>query len=329
MDTSAHRRCTFLWHRCPLLYLGSRESISNCTPRTCTFRWRWRTMMHSATNTRVKCHGKLIEKNQKVTAEVNGRIGRSLKTIMLPHRSTYRLAQLGNELFEASMWDDCAKVSTLLSSQSVQSFINYQDDSGFTPLHGATAGEHVNVTELLIAARCNVNATSKTGRTALISQAQHGLTGMAHLLIGARCNVDQQMYDGATPIYMAAFFGHLQITELLMEARANLDLEHENGYTPLMISAYNGHRAVATLLLAARSKIHIDAVELDAAIIGGVGIEKLPGSCKGRLGVWLHEDFQCTPEDEEEEKEEDSMWRMTRINVEEDEDEEKEEPLSD
>jgi ankyrin repeat protein len=126
------------------------------------------------------------------------------------------------------------------------------------------------------------------------------------------------MYDGATPIYMAAFFGHLQITELLMEARTSLDLEHENGYTPLMISAYNGHRVVATLLLAARSKIHIDAVELDTAIIGGVGIEKLPGSCKGRLGVWLHEDFQCNPEDEEEEKEEDSMWRM--INVEEDED---------
>ena len=59
-------------------------------------------------------------------------------------------------------------------------------------------------------------------------------------------------------------------------------------------------------------------MELDTAIIGGVGIEKLPGSCKGRLGVWLHEDLQCNPEDEEEEKEEDSMWRM--INVEEDED---------
>ena len=216
-------------------------------------------MMHSATNTRVKGHGKLIEKNQKVTAQVTGRICRSQKTIMLPDRSTYRLAQLGicihqfgNELFEASMWDDCVKVSTLLSSQSAQSFINYQN--------------------------------SRT---------------------------------------------HRQITELLMEARASLDLEHENGYTPLMISAYNGHRVFATLLLAARSKIHIDVVELDTAIIGGVGIEKLPGSCKGRLGVWLHEDFQCNPEDEEEEKEEDSMWTMTRINVEEDEDEEKEEPLSD
>jgi len=166
--------------------------------------------------------------HKKMTAQVTGRICRSQKIIMLPDSSTYRLAQLGHELFEASMWDDCAKVSTLLSSQSAQSFINYQNNSGFTPLHAATVAENVNVTELLIAARCNVNATNEIGRTPLISVAQHGLTGMAQLLIGARCDVDQQMYDGATPIYMAAFFGHLQITELLMEARASLDLEHEN-----------------------------------------------------------------------------------------------------
>jgi hypothetical protein len=51
-----------------------------------------------------------------------------------------------------------------------------------------------------------------------------------------------------------------------------------------MISAYNGHRAVATLLLAARSKIHIDAVEPDTAIIGGVGIEKLPALVPVRGG---------------------------------------------
>ena len=206
-------------------------------------RWRWRTMMYPATNTRVKYHGNLIvQKNQKVTAQVTGRICRRRMTLVLPPRSAYRLVQLGNELLEVSMWDDCAKVSTLLSSRGAQSFLNYQNENGFTPLHAATVNEHVNVTELLIGARCNVNATTETGRTPLIGAAQNGLTAIAQLLIGARCNVDQQQYDGATPIYMAAFFGHLQITELLMEARANLDLVHENGYTPLMISAYNGHK---------------------------------------------------------------------------------------
>jgi hypothetical protein len=103
-------------------------------------------MMHSATNTRVKGHGKLIEKNQKVTAQVTGRICRSQKIIMLPDRSTYRLAQLGNELFEASMWDDCVKVSTLLSSQSAQSFINYQNSR-----------THLQITEMLMEARASLD----------------------------------------------------------------------------------------------------------------------------------------------------------------------------
>ncbi len=55
------------------------------------------------------------------------------------------------------MWDDCAKVSTLLSSQSAQSFINYQDVLGVTPLHEAVFKGLAAVTEKLIAARCNVD----------------------------------------------------------------------------------------------------------------------------------------------------------------------------
>ena len=146
-----------------------------------------------------------------------------------------------------------------------------------------------------------------------------GFTAIAKQLIEALCNVDLQQNDGATPLYMAAFFGHLQITEQLIEARANLYLEHKNGYTPLMISAYNGHKAVAMLLLAARSNIDVQAVDLDNAIIGAVGIDRLHGSCKGRLGVWLHEGFQRESADEEEEEEEDSSNVQLIDSVEKDE----------
>ncbi len=137
--------------------------------------------------------------------------------------------------------------------------------------------------------------------------AQNGITAIAKQLIEARCNVELQQYDGATPLYMAAFFGHPDVTEQLIEAHVNIDLEHENGYTPLMIPAYRGHAA---------------------AIIGTVGIERLRGWCKGRLGakVWMHEDFHSQAKDEEEEEEEDSS---DVDSVEEDQDEEEEEPLSD
>ena len=43
----------------------------------------------------------------------------------------------GQQLWEAARDGDAAKVSTLLSTQDAQSFINYQDVLGVTPLHGA------------------------------------------------------------------------------------------------------------------------------------------------------------------------------------------------
>jgi ankyrin repeat protein len=104
--------------------------------------------------------------------------------------------------------------------------MNYQNQNGFTPLHAATTNDHLNVTKVLIEARCNVNATSRLGRTPIMTVIQKGVSAMAKLLIEARCNVNQQQYDGDTPLYMAAFFGHLQITEQLIEARTNLDHGH-------------------------------------------------------------------------------------------------------
>ena len=41
----------------------------------------------------------------------------------------------GQQLCEAALVGDAAKVGTLLSTQGAQSFINFQDARGYTPLH--------------------------------------------------------------------------------------------------------------------------------------------------------------------------------------------------
>ena len=53
----------------------------------------------------------------------------------------------GQQLCEAALHGDAAKVSTLLSRQDAQSFINHQDKDGVTPLHFAADNEHATVTE--------------------------------------------------------------------------------------------------------------------------------------------------------------------------------------
>ena len=52
----------------------------------------------------------------------------------------------GPQLLEAASHGDTSTVLTLLSSEGVQSFINYQDATGTTPLNMAARRGHVPVT---------------------------------------------------------------------------------------------------------------------------------------------------------------------------------------
>jgi hypothetical protein len=91
----------------------------------------------------------------------------------------------GQQLCESAVDGDTTKVSTLLSTQGAQSFINYQYDQhggtvshwtpnngglcapqrkdGFTLLRFAAQQGHETVTELRIVVRCNVDLQTKMG----------------------------------------------------------------------------------------------------------------------------------------------------------------------
>ena len=69
----------------------------------------------------------------------------------------------GQQLWKAARAGDAAKVSTLLSAQGAQSFINYQNAHGLTPLQSAAFNGHEAVTEQLIAARCSVDILNQNG----------------------------------------------------------------------------------------------------------------------------------------------------------------------
>jgi ankyrin repeat protein len=125
----------------------------------------------------------------------------------------------GEQLRDAALLGDAAKVSTLLSTQGAHSFINYQDaEIGSSPLHLASQNAHASVTELLIAARCNVDLQDKVGFTPLHFAAVGALKGhetATKHLIAARCNVDLQANDGATALQFAEVQGHAGIATLI------------------------------------------------------------------------------------------------------------------
>ena len=102
----------------------------------------------------------------------------------------------GQQFCETARDGDAMKVSTVLSTQVAQSFINYQDARGTTPFHITTVNGHAVVTELLIAASCIVDLQNKNGFTPLIITVGQGHTVVTKHFLAALCNVDLQTENG-------------------------------------------------------------------------------------------------------------------------------------
>ncbi len=164
---------------------------------------------------------------------------------------------MGQQLLEAACDGDAAKVGTLLSTQGAQSFINYQDAYGTTPLHAAAHHGHAAVTTQLIAARCSVDLQDKARSTPLHIAADNGHAVITETLLAARCNVDLQTKRGVTPLHFGAQNGHAAVTQQLIVAGCNVDLQEENLCTPLHLAAQQGHEAVTKQLIVARCSVDL------------------------------------------------------------------------
>jgi hypothetical protein len=75
-----------------------------------------------------------------------------------------------NQFWASVCVGDTTVVTSLMSTQDVQSFINYPDVIGSTPFHTVVANWHESVTKQLIDVRCNVDLrTEEHGYTPLHS----------------------------------------------------------------------------------------------------------------------------------------------------------------
>jgi ubiquitin len=160
----------------------------------------------------------VMEKNlqgEKEPRERDGsEAGREL-AVQQERKSGSGKAMTGQQLCEAVRDGDVVKVSTLLSAQGAQSFVNYQDAYGVTPLHFAAQEGHATVTEKLIEARCNVDLQKENGCTSLHYTATKGHETVTKQLLAARCNVDLQANNGATALQAAECHGHAGIAALI------------------------------------------------------------------------------------------------------------------
>jgi ankyrin repeat protein len=82
--------------------------------------------------------------------------------------------------------------------------------------------------------------------TTLHVAARFGEIEIAQMLIDAKADLNLQDEDGETPLHLAAFNGYEEIVRMLIDAGTKLNVQNEDGNTPLHYAVINWHRYPTT-----------------------------------------------------------------------------------
>ena len=158
------------------------------------------------------------------------------------------------EIHDAALNGDLAKIRALLKDHP--DLVFSKGGNGETPLHVAAANGFVDVAQLLLAQRADVNAQDDDGRTPLHLAAQGGHKEVLELLLASKAEVIAEDNKGWTPLHFAASRGHKEVAEMLLADGAEVKAADASGDTPLHFAAFEGHADVAEMLLAHRAEVN-------------------------------------------------------------------------
>jgi beta-lactamase regulating signal transducer with metallopeptidase domain len=111
--------------------------------------------------------------------------------------------------------------------------------------------------ETLIQSGADVDAKSRTGKTALMYAAILGHPDIVGILLKSGADVNAISWDtGDTALTFAAWLGYTQIANYLLDAGADVNVVDPGGETALTIAAWNGHTETVELLLDAGADVN-------------------------------------------------------------------------
>jgi ankyrin repeat protein len=126
--------------------------------------------------------------------------------------------------------------------------IEAQSYGGWSPLLNAVFGGHKDMVELLLTNKANVNYKENAGRTPLHVVAENGYTEIAALLLANEADVNAKNNDGDTPLHIASAFGPKAMVELLLANKADINAKDNRGKTPLDFAVLHTNKEIADLL---------------------------------------------------------------------------------
>jgi ankyrin repeat protein len=124
-----------------------------------------------------------------------------------------------------------------------------QEQTGFTPLHGAVYAQSGTLTGQLLDRGAEINARSLQGVSALDLAIIFNKPEVAAVLIARGSALDENDGQGRLPLTQAADLGRTEIVKSLLEAGADPEARDSMGQTALLAAAARGRSGVLDLLL--------------------------------------------------------------------------------
>ena len=143
-------------------------------------------------------------------------------------------------LFQSSYLGDMQTVLAILEHRYP---VDVVDGYGYTALHIASEGGHVEVIRELIARRVSANVQANDGYTPLHSAAHNGKLEAVHelLRLGGRASMTKVAGTYGTPLHEAALCGHKKVMSVLVDEGCPIDVVDSRGQSVLHFAAEGGH----------------------------------------------------------------------------------------
>eukprot|EP00927_Polykrikos_kofoidii_P016852 TRINITY_DN17652_c0_g1_i2.p1 TRINITY_DN17652_c0_g1~~TRINITY_DN17652_c0_g1_i2.p1 ORF type:complete len:740 (-),score=113.77 TRINITY_DN17652_c0_g1_i2:590-2809(-) len=137
--------------------------------------------------------------------------------------------------------------------------LNKTNSGGYSPVSLAAVSNRVQSTSLLIGLRADVNLANRFGFAPLHlvdEKCGDAAVEVFDLLLLHRAELDQKTKDGRTPLAIVAQRGCTRCLTSLVAAKANLALSNKRGYGPLHVAAEKGNIKCIEILITHRADVN-------------------------------------------------------------------------
>ncbi|XP_063724759.1 uncharacterized protein LOC134852854 isoform X3 [Symsagittifera roscoffensis] len=131
------------------------------------------------------------------------------------------------------------------------SWLNYANKVGRTPLHVAAMANHLDVLKTLVTPGFDWNETTldSLGCTPLHLAAIHGHLEAVKFLIKENCPINYQNQFGNTALHEASFRGQIKIVKYLIQKKADKSIQNQDGNLGVHLACQSGHLDAIKALL--------------------------------------------------------------------------------